>query len=176
MNGNKIPYFNLILIQSLQPSLADFPEVKITLNVCVKSLFRLRQILPIWLPQAPYIVAKKKNGPLSKGAELRARLSGLCNLRMLQILDCSFSPKTGIYLFNLSHLIGGDGFLCTDVRGDILRHPAKMQCLELVSAIAQMLTAGDMPSPKRAHLSSETFQRLDPPYARWNKIMMHCLL
>lgn len=32
-----------------------------------------------------------------------------------------------------------------------------MECLESVSAIAQMLTAGDMPGPKRAHPSSETF-------------------
>lgn len=121
-----------------------------------------------------HIVAKKEKW--SAFQRSRARLSELCNLQMLWILDCSFSPKTGIYLLNLSHLIGGDGFLCTDVRGDIFRHPAKMECLESLSAIAQMLTAGDMPSPKRAHLSSETFWRLDPPYARWNKIMMHCLL
>lgn len=32
-----------------------------------------------------------------------------------------------------------------------------MEWLESVSAIAQMLTVGDMPSPKRAHPSSETF-------------------
>lgn len=32
-----------------------------------------------------------------------------------------------------------------------------MECFESVSAIAQMLTAGDMPSPKRAHPSRETF-------------------
>ena len=37
------------------------------------------------------------------------------------------------------------------------RHPAKMEGLEPVSAIAQMLTAGDMPSPQRTHPSSETF-------------------
>lgn len=71
-----------------------------------------------------------------------------------------FLPKNAIYLFNLSHLIGGDGFLCTDVRGDISRHPSKMDCLESVSEIAQMLTAGYMPSPTRAHSSSETFWKL----------------
>ena len=57
-----------------------------------------------------------------------------------------------------------------------MRHPAEMECFESVSAIAQMLTAGDMPSPTRAHPSSENiFVRLDPPYGKWYKIMMHCL-
>lgn len=56
--------------------------------------------------------------------------------------------------------------------GDILRHPSKMDCLESVSKIAQMLTAGYMPSPPRAHSSSETFWNLEPPYARRSKVMM----
>lgn len=64
-----------------------------------------------------------------------------------------FLPKNVIYLFNLSHLIGGDGFLCTDVIGDISRHAAEMEYLELLSAIAQMLTAGGVCQAIREYIS-----------------------
>lgn len=75
-----MPYFTLILMQSLCPYLAVFPEVKITLNVCAQSLFRPRQILPIWLLLGSYFVAKKKKKVCSpKGVEATepcAKLSG----------------------------------------------------------------------------------------------------
>lgn len=61
-----------------------------------------------------------------------------------------FLLQNAIYILYLNHLIGGDAFLCTDVRDDISRHPAKMDCLESVSDIAQMLTAAVYTKPRES--------------------------
>lgn len=53
VNGSEMLCFALILMQTLGPNLALFPEAKIILSVCAQSHFKPRQTLLIWRLLAP---------------------------------------------------------------------------------------------------------------------------
>lgn len=114
-----------------------------------------------WLLLGSYSVAEKKNGLLSqRGRGNRAVCEAIRAVQLTDAVDIRLhflskrmpfiSSTWATWLVEMAFFVQMSG-------GDISRHPAKMECLESVSAISQMLTAEDMLSPKREHPSSETF-------------------
>lgn len=64
VNGSEMLCFALILMQTLGPNLAVFPEAKITPSVCAQSHFKPKQTLLIWRLLAPtrFLLCGQKGG------------------------------------------------------------------------------------------------------------------
>lgn len=110
-----------------------------------------------------YSVANKKNGLLShRGRGNRAVCKAIRAVQFTDAVDIRFHSLFSPKECNLSLQPAPPDwwrwlslYRCQGATfGD---NPAKMECLESVSGIAQMLTAGDMLSTEGAHPSSEAY-------------------